>query len=287
MTGYGKAVCNLANKQLIVEIKALNGKQFTITSKMPESFNEKEIEIRNMITAGLERGKIHINLRYEGEAAEALQLDENKVRAYYTQLAASMKSRGHNPQNENIYQLIMRMPDVFTGDNTQLSAEDWLRAKEAIASAITETDNFRLAEGEMLSGDVQKNIEEIKLHLSNIEPFENERIVQVEERLKQKLNDFLTNSEESKNRFEQEIIYFLDRFDINEEKTRLAKHCEYFMETALNENAPGNKLGFIAQELGREINTIGSKANHAEIQKLVVQMKDALGKIKEQTLNIL
>ncbi len=286
MTGYGKAVCNCEKKQIIVEIKALNGKSFNINLKIPESYNGKELEIRNLITSELERGKISVSIREEGESAEVLRLDEKKIAAYYTQLSGIMQANGHDAKSEQIYQIIMRNPDVYVSRDADLDDNEWKLVRETLKKAIIETDNFRKTEGEMLAKDVSTQIADIQDNLSKIEAFETERIKQIEERLKQKLDDYLTNSEESKNRFEQEIIYFLDRLDINEEKTRLAKHCEYFIET-MQDDASGNKLGFIAQELGREINTIGSKANHAEIQKLVVKMKDALGKIKEQTLNIL
>ncbi len=286
MTGYGRAERTLADKKIIAEIKALNGKQYSLIAKFPESYNSKEIEIRNLVTEKLVNGKVSLTLRIEGETAGDVKINDDMLNRYYAHISKAMRAHGHEPQTEQIFQIILRIPDVYSSTNEDVSEDEWTVAKSCLLEAIEHTDKFRREEGKMLERDVLQKIESIKSQLLKIEPFESERNTMSEQRLRQKLEDHLT-SEDSKNRFEQELIYFLDKFDINEEKTRLSKHLEYFAETAYLPESQGNKLGFIVQEIGREINTIGSKANHAEIQKIVVQMKDELGKIKEQTMNIL
>ncbi len=286
MTGFGRAERMLNDKKISVEIKALNGKQYSLLTKFPDYYGEKEIEIRNIITEKIINGKVNLVVKVEGEADETVKINEELAKRYYARLSAMMRTFGHEPQSEQIFQIILRIPDVYTTSNQQLSDDEWETAKVCMTDAAELCDRFRIEEGKMLETDILQKITQIKDLLNTIEPFENERNAQAEVRLRQKVQDYLTN-EEGKNRFEQELIYFLDKFDINEEKTRLEKHLEYFTETVNMPDSQGNKLNFIAQEIGREINTIGSKANHAEIQKIVVQMKDALGKIKEQTLNIL
>lgn len=286
MTGYGRSVCNLPNKNLIIEIKTLNGKQFSVMSYLPNAYTQKEPEINSMAAELMVRGKVFVNMKVEGEAKEPSKINAKIIERYYEQISKIVKAKGHEPKAEQLFQIIMRIPDVYLADEESLSEEEWKQVRKALAEAFEKTDKFRIEEGKMLEKDVKEKIRTIKNLLSQIEPYEQERTEIIDRRLRLKLDEYL-QSEESKNRFEQELIYFMDKVDINEEKKRLEKHCDYFMETVNLKESQGNKLYFISQEIGREINTIGAKANHAQIQKIVVQMKEALGQIKEQSLNIL
>ena len=287
MTGYGRRSEISGTTKITVEIKTLNSKNFNPYIKVPEKYNEKEPEIKNLLYKTLAGGKISFNLTVEDENKKGTQLNKEVINAYYKELSEIAKSNNLNPEKENIFQAILRLPEVLKPTDQNIDKDAWANVKGIIKNTITELDKFRIQEGSALEIDIVDKVKNIEQLIPELEKYEAERIETTSNRLKNKLTDFLNGEDQNKDRFEQEIIYYLDKFDLNEEKTRLQNHCVYFCETIKLNEPVGTKLGFITQEMGREINTIGSKANHSEIQKIVVNMKDNLGKMKEQLLNVL
>ncbi len=287
MTGYGKAEFESGNKKITLELKTLNSKQLDINSRTPILYREKDISIRKEISEKLVRGKIDFSLFLENLGTESNSaINENIVTSYFNQLSALQEKLGL-PVTEEIMLNIMRLPDTTKTVYESLDEKEWEIIFSKIQEVIGSVDEFRTQEGIALDRDIRSNIADIQRLLTQIEPFEASRIENVKTRIQDNLNEISINGNMDKNRFEQEMIYYLEKLDINEEKVRLINHCEYFLETLDTPNDIGKKLGFIAQEIGREINTIGSKANESNIQRIVVQMKDSLEKIKEQLLNIL
>ncbi len=287
MTGYGKAECELSSKKITVEIKSLNSKQLDINSRFSSTYREKDLEVRRIISEQLTRGKIDFGLFCEnlGTTSNA-SINKPIVLDYYRQMNEIYDDL-HLTQGESLLPTILRLPDSVRVDHEELDEAEWTIILGAINEAINQVKQFRIQEGLALETDIISHIERI-IELKNyVEPYEEERIERVKNRLYDALKDISLNAQADPNRFEQELIFYLEKLDINEEKVRLENHCRYFVETLNDDNETGKKLGFIAQEIGREINTMGSKANHSEIQKLVIQMKDELEKIKEQALNIL
>jgi len=287
MTGYGKAIAETPQKKITIEIKSLNSKQLDLNTKLPWLYKEKEPEIRNIISQRLDRGKIDFSVYCDMLDDEVVTvINKSAVRNYYNQfkdIAAELKI----DLDDQIFTAIMKLPDTLKTEKPEMSEEEWSIVKDQIIESITMLDLYRIEEGHSIMTDLNKCIGKILTLLETIGTFEAGRITKVREKLASLLEENLGPDKIDKNRFEQEIIFYLEKYDINEEKVRLKTHCDYFTET-LNTPAPNGKiLNFIAQEIGREINTIGSKANDASIQKLVVMMKDELEKIKEQTLNVL
>jgi uncharacterized protein (TIGR00255 family) len=287
MTGYGKSVGYFQNKTISVEIKSLNSKSLNLYTKIPDCFSDKELFIRNEITNFLQNGKISATITLDSDIDKTVKLNISVIESYYNQLSEISKKFNRNFNDENVLQIIMRMPEVYKMQNEDNNPDEWNVVVETLKSAIIEIDNFRIQEGKSLENDIMSKLNKIMDLIPEVEKYESERITLIKDRLNSKLNENISKEEQNDNRFEQEIIYYLDKFDLNEEKSRLLNHCEYFIETVKLTESAGTKLGFITQEIGREINTLGSKANHAEIQKIAVQMKDELGKIREQILNIL
>lgn len=287
MTGYGKAECELKDKKVTIEIKSLNSKNLDIFTKIPGIYREKELEIRTKISKTLERGKVEFVLYYEStDDSKATTINTSVVKNYYEQLKAVADELNITSQ-EQMLQTVMRLPDTLYVEHEKINEEEWKTIFNTIHKAIEQIDEFRLQEGLHLQKDMEqriRTIEELKDDLSN---YESARIEKVKLRLRENIKALFDEKEMDQNRLEQEIIYYLEKLDITEEKVRLTNHCSYFIEMLNQGNAIGKKLGFIAQEIGREINTIGSKANDSDIQKDVVLMKDELEKIKEQVLNIL
>ena len=287
MTGFGKAECECQNRKIVIEIKSLNSKQLDINARIPNGYRSKEIEIRSLISVRLKRGKVDFSINVEnvGEAS-GFTINKSLIEKYYSELKEL--DLGLEDKNSSDYlSVLMRMPEVLISERDEMSDEEWQLLKEAIVEAIDKVDEFRVEEGKSLETDIIKRIQNILELLIKVEPFEKLRIENLRKKIKKDLYEFVEKEDIDKNRFEQELVYYQDKLDITEEKVRLKKHCEYFIET-LNESASqGKKLSFISQEIGREINTLGSKANDANIQKIVVQMKDELEKIKEQLFNIL
>lgn len=287
MTGFGKSVCELENKTISIEIKSLNSKQLDIFTRVPAIYREKDLEIRNLLSSKLGRGKVEFNLSVEvTDAKNAADINTDVVKAYYKQLK-EIGSELSIDHNDSILSVIMRLPDSLKPSKDELNEDEWGGIKRAIEEAISALIDFRQQEGSALKVDLIQRIENISEKLTLIEPFEEARITAVREKLEGNLKDYSEVDKIDNNRFEQELIYYLEKLDITEEKVRLRNHCAYFKEVIESKETVGKKLGFIGQEIGREINTIGSKANHHEIQKYVVEMKDELEKIKEQVLNVL
>ncbi len=289
MTGYGKAECICGQDKIIIEMRSVNGKGADISLKTQIIPRDKEIEIRQMITKELSRGNIDLFASIESAPLNnSRSVNGALFNSYYDQIEALFAVRGHKSDPSQIASAILKLPDIIDNNKKEvdetLQAESWERIKAAISDAIKQLKTFRLEEGKKLEEEIRSRVDYILDHLKGAEIYESERIESVKERLKSKIEEFLPANDN--NRFEQELTYYLEKLDITEEKVRLRQHCKYFIDTLSTEEYPGKKLGFIAQEMGREINTLGSKANHSQIQKLVVQMKDELEKIKEQTLNL-
>ena len=287
MTGYGKSVAETPQKKISFEIKSLNSKQLDLSAKLPWLYKEKELEIRNIISQKLERGKIDLTIFIDTLDDDFVPtINKSVVKNYYNQLKEIAKDLDLD-SGEQILSIIMRFPDTLNTQKAELSEVEWDLVKEQLNEAITMLDLYRMEEGNALEKDIRNSISRIMNSLNMIESFEDGRIQKTRERLIAILAESGATENIDRNRFEQELIFYLEKYDINEEKVRLRKHCEYFVETLDSKTSNGKVLGFITQEIGREINTIGSKANDASIQKLVVMMKDDLEKIKEQTLNVL
>lgn len=288
MTGFGKMTIETGNKKIVIEVKSLNSKQLDINLRIPNLYKEKEMEIRNLIKNWLERGKIDVCIYFDNsETEKAVSINSLVVEQYFKQMLEVANTLGVEINNNELLQTIMRFPDTLKQPSEELDEAEWLQLKAGTEKALEMTDLFRKREGEVLIKDILHRIDLIKAYAAEVPQYEGKRIEGVRQRLQEKMKEWQEIQNIDQNRMEQEIIYYLEKLDITEEKVRLANHCQYFIETVEKEEAPGRKLGFIAQEIGREINTMGSKANDHDIQKLVVHMKDELEKIKEQSLNIL
>ncbi len=287
MTGYGKATATFGDKKINVEIKSLNSKAMDLSTRIAPLYREKEMEIRNLITKTLERGKVDFSIWIEKDAAEtATPINAALVENYYNQIK-TISDNCHIPVPEDWFATLLRMPDVLTRvDIQELSDEEWEVASKAIEEALQHLVDFRKQEGAALEKKFTEKVDNIERLLKSIEPFEKERVAKIRERITDALEKTIS-VDYDKNRLEQELIYYIEKLDINEEKQRLTNHLKYFRETMAGGHGQGKKLGFIAQEMGREINTTGSKSNHAEMQNIVVQMKDELEQIKEQVLNVM
>jgi uncharacterized protein (TIGR00255 family) len=287
MTGYGKASCELGEKTITIEIKSLNSKQFDLYFRMPNGYREKEMEMRNELMNRIKRGKVEVNLSLEyKEGKQATQINADIVKNYYTQLKSITEEIGASV-NEPLLQAVLRMPEALSNDKDIFDPTESVKLIQTLTVAIDELEMFRNTEGTALASDISNRIRLIESFLDQIEPYEKERSAAIRSRLESSLLEFIPKESIDKNRYEQELIYYLEKLDITEEKTRLRHHYTYFLEVMGESDQAGRKLGFVAQEIGREINTIGSKANHSGIQKLVVLMKDELEKIKEQLMNVL
>lgn len=286
MTGYGKATAILPGKTITIEIKALNSKQFDMNLRLPAMLRERESEFRGLLAKAVERGKVEVNvgIDYTGTEMPA-SINRPLAIAYYNELRSLAQETGET--NSDLLAIVMKLPDVTRQLREETVDHEWLEIFKSFQTALNQFEEFRRHEGGLLEADFLSRIDIIRGLLTKVEPFEVERNRLQREKLRAGVAEFIENNSLDSNRFEQEIIYYLEKLDITEEKVRLLKHCNYFSETLKENEANGRKLGFVTQEIGREINTLGSKANDASIQKLVVQMKDELEKIKEQLANIL
>ncbi|NLZ18866.1 MAG: YicC family protein [Bacteroidales bacterium] len=287
MTGYGKGVAELSTGRLTVEIRTLNGKNCDINIKSALLPKDRELEFRKTLADTLQRGTVDVLLNFEPKAgAAARRIDAALVENYFRQVHAIGSKVGIAMPKEEYLEAILRFPDVFeAGRQDTVPEEEWPAVQAALQQALEALDAFRSREGAALQADVTGRVEKILALYDEVENHEAERLTAVRERILKAAEELKVKLD--KERFEQEMIFYLEKLDINEEKVRLRQHCKYFLDTVGSEPFPGRKLGFIIQEMGREINTTGSKANHAEIQKLVVRMKDELEKIREQSMNIL
>ena len=286
MTGYGKTVVVYKGKKINVEIKSLNSKQLDLTTRIAPLYREKEMEIRQMIAEQLQRGKVEFAIWIEKDAAtDAAPVNTALMQSYLSQLQAFADD--HKMQNTDWMQILVRMPDVLTKTEVEvLDEKEWLAARQGVSEAIQHLVDFRTQEGAALEKKFAEKIDNIEQLLASIEPYEKARVEKIRSRIIDGLKQ-IPGAEYDKNRLEQELIYYIEKLDISEEKQRLTNHLKYFRETMADAPGQGKKLGFIAQEMGREINTTGSKSNQAEMQNIVVMMKDELEQIKEQVLNAL
>jgi len=285
MTGYGKAETEFHNKKITVEIKSLNGKQFDVNMRIPLIYRDKEMDIRNKLFQTIERGKVDFTILIDSTAQmPAGKINRNAVEGYYEEIKEIANILKIDEPSDWFY-LLMRLPDTIKTEAAELDEDEWKKVEQTIDGALKTFIQFRIQEGKMLEKIFTEKIENICNLTEKIEEFESERIERIKVRMREAVRKLEVAYDE--NRFEQEMIYYIERLDISEEKTRLSNHLNYFSETMDNEKAQGRKLGFIAQEIGREINTLGSKSNDAAMQKIVVQMKDELEQIKEQILNVL
>jgi uncharacterized protein (TIGR00255 family) len=285
MTGYGRSVADLPDKTITVEIRSLNSKGIDISLRMPSVFREKEIELRSEITKLFERGKVDVSIHVEYRSEQpSVQINTTLAETYFAQLS-ELATRFGLPTN-NLLELVMRMPDISKSSVSAFDEKEYTRVMEVLKAAALQMINFRKTEGKALEEEFNKRTGLLLKYLEDIEKADPKRIEKIRTRISKNLEELIPADKIDKNRFEQEVIYYLEKIDVTEEKTRLRTHIKHFLDT-MKEPAAGRKLNFIAQEMGREVNTIGSKANDAAIQQLVVMMKDEVEKIKEQTLNIL
>lgn len=286
MTGYGKAVAECPNKKITIEVKSLNSKQFDLFTRIPFIYRQKEIALRNYLNKELERGKIDLNIIVEQISKDvSSKIDFDVLEQYHQQLKSASQKLGV-PEPQDWFPTLLRLPDVMKQDLEDLDETEWEMIEAALAKATAEAIAFRTQEGSMLADLLTLKVENIRTLLQKIGPFESERVEKVKAKILESIAN-LGNIDYDKNRLEQEMIYYIEKLDVNEEKNRLTNHLDYFLYTLKDGKSQGKKLGFIAQEMGREINTLGSKSNHSEMQRVVVQMKDELEQIKEQVLNVL
>lgn len=288
MTGFGKVTAELPSRKVTVEIKALNSKQLDLSTRIPAIYREKEMAVRSLLMQALERGKVEFSIYIESIGKDSsAQINQEAVAGYYAQLKEISEKLGiEKPSSWTEMQQVLRFPDVIRTEVVEADEAEWSVVENAVDQAIKQLQEFRIQEGAMLQKLFGQKIENIAQLLKDVEPYENERINKIKARICDNLEK-VAAQDYDKNRFEQEMIYYIEKLDVSEEKSRLDNHLKYFLETMNNGHGQGKKLGFIAQEMGREINTLGSKSNHAEMQKIVVRMKDELEQIKEQVLNVL
>jgi uncharacterized protein (TIGR00255 family) len=287
MTGFGKALVNTDKNNYQIEIRSLNSKQVDLNLRIPFFLKEYELDLRNFISKSLIRGKIDVNINNEKITDDILPSINHIVAEHYHKELEMLSQKLELASSNEIMSIILKMPDVLTSPVESVDPKEYEQLKSGIELAIQNVEKFRSAEGATLADDLKERIITILDLLDQVDPYEPERAKKIKERIKTNLTNFSDDVQQDENRLEQEMIYYIEKLDITEEKVRLKKHCEYFLETMKNENSSGKKLGFITQEIGREINTMGAKANDADIQKIVVLMKDELEKIKEQLFNIL
>jgi uncharacterized protein (TIGR00255 family) len=287
MTGFGKSQVELPGKLVTIEIKCLNSKQLDLNVRLPNPYKDREAEIRSLVSQNLERGKVDLNVLIENRSSEATYtLNKEVLLDYYHQLKGIISDIPGETGTE-LLPILVRMPDVMKSEKEEPAEAEWAEISGTIAEVIKQADIFRVEEGKSLEKDIQTRINQILSLLEQVSQHEQVRILNMKKKILSQLKELLSNGEYDENRLEQEMIYYLEKLDITEEKVRLKKHSEYFLETLKDKNSNGKKLGFIAQEIGREINTMGSKANEVNIQKIVILMKDELEKVKEQLNNIL
>lgn len=288
MTGFGKSVCEIADRKVSVEVRSLNSKSLDLSVKVPTLYKEKEIEIRNVIKNKLQRGKIELTVKFDGVGEDApMRINKDLFGLYYRQLRDLGQTVGYDMNSADLPSIILRFPDVLQNAEECFDVDEWAVVSKAIDEAVDMCNDFRRQEGISMQLDTVKRIGIIQSFVEQIGVYEPNRIERIRLRIGRNMSDFFKDISVDENRFEQELLYYIEKLDITEEKVRLENHCMYFIDELSSAEPIGKKLGFIIQEMGREINTIGSKANDVDIQRIVVQMKDELEKIKEQMMNVL
>ncbi len=287
MTGYGKATAQAGDRKVIVEIKSLNSKAMDISTKIIPAYRDKELDIRSRITAALERGKVDFSLYIDSSATSGAQAINVPVFKSYLEQIKAVATETGTPMPADLFPVILRMPEVLsTNQQEEVSDEEWAAVSVAVDQAIQALVEYRKVEGAALEKKFREKISNISALLASVEPYEKDRVAKIKERMRTAMVDAVGKNYDE-NRFEQEMIFYIEKLDISEEKQRLSNHLDYFIKTLEEGHGQGKKLGFIAQEMGREINTLGSKSNQAEMQNIVVRMKDELEQIKEQVLNVM
>lgn len=282
MTGYGKSILELPEKKITIELRSLNSKTFDLNTRIPSFYREKELEIRNLLSEKVQRGKVDFSMMVElNPAARNQSLNADLIKKYISEF----KEITPEVKDAELLPVVMRMPDVISYTQDELNEDEWNQISKTILEAADALNKFRADEGAVLEKYLRLNLNNILQLLTEVTPFEKVRIETIKDRFAKRMEEQKIDVDQ--NRFEQELIFYLEKLDITEEKVRLKNHCEYFLKELESTESNGKKLGFISQEIGREINTLGSKSNHSEMQKIVVQMKDELEKIKEQSLNVL
>jgi uncharacterized protein (TIGR00255 family) len=287
MTGFGKSQVDLPGKIITVEIRSLNSKQLDLNFRAPSVYREKEMTARSLIAQLIERGKVDVNVNVESKNDQQVMTINKNIALQYLEQLKDLASAIPGDQQTDLLSILVRMPDVLKSEKEEFSEEEWVLIQQSIETALEEADEFRKAEGLILEQEFKFRIGRILELLRQVEPLESLRISNIRAKFEMRLEEIRQDKSYDQNRLEQELVYYFEKLDITEEKIRLRKHCEFFILTMAEIESPGKKLGFITQEIGREINTLGSKANDAPIQMIVVQMKDELEKIKEQLANIL
>ena len=286
MTGYGNAKGLVGNQNVTVEIRSLNSKFLELNLRMPMQFRDRELELRSDLSKQLERGKADLSISFESnELAKRSSVNKEIFNAYYEELSALGKE--YHLSDVNLLDCILKLPAVMNAERQESDDDQWKELKVVIAAALDRFNAFRDHEGAALSKDITMRVDTISNCIPQLEEFETKRVEGVRAKISKAINELIEQTSIDRNRFEQELIYYIEKLDISEEKVRLRSHCEYFVQTIANPEANGKKLGFITQEIGREINTIGAKANDAPMQRIVVEMKDELEKLKEQLANVL
>ncbi|HNW67619.1 MAG TPA: YicC family protein [Bacteroidales bacterium] len=286
MTGFGKTNLAIPSKSIIVEIRTLNSKQLDLSTRIAPLFRDKENEIRSIVAQRLERGKIDVAVYLEKNETAPLTVNKSLAKNYFDELTA-LSLELQNPVPSDLFIQVLRMPDVMTSDKEELSEELWEQLRQAVEETCQKTDNFRMNEGKVLAADFENRVKLIDSYIDKITPYETQRVANQKNKFLASFAELQLKDKYDPNRLEQEMIFFVEKLDITEEKVRLRKHCAYFLETMAEKESKGKKMGFIVQEMGREVNTIGSKCNDFNIQQIVVQMKDEVEKMKEQLANIL
>lgn len=286
MTGFGRTSVEMEGKSVTVEIRTLNSKQLDLNVRLAPLFRNKENEIRTMVSHELERGKIDVTITVDNNAASRVSVNNTLAKAYFETLT-QLSEEVANPVQSDLFIQVLRMPDVISTPQEELSDELWLAVKDAVTESCNKVNDFRISEGAVLAEDFRKRILMINNMVDEVTPFEENRIAALRAKLEKNIAEFLPKVQYDAGRLEQEMFFYIEKLDITEEKVRLRKHCRYFLDTMEEPKANGKKLGFIVQECGREINTLGSKSNDFDIQQIVVRMKDELEKLKEQLANIL
>lgn len=286
MTGFGRTSVEMEGKSVTVEIRTLNSKQLDLNVRLAPLFRNKENEIRTMVSHELERGKIDVTITVDNNAASRVSVNTTLAKAYFETLT-QLSEEVANPVQSDLFIQVLRMPDVISTPQEELSEELWLAVKDAVTESCNKVNDFRISEGAVLAEDFRKRILMINNMVDEVTPFEENRIAALRAKLEKNIAEFLPKVQYDAGRLEQEMFFYIEKLDITEEKVRLRKHCRYFLDTMEEPKANGKKLGFIVQECGREINTLGSKSNDFDIQQIVVRMKDELEKLKEQLANIL
>jgi len=287
MTGFGKSQVDLPGKIVTIEIRTLNSKQLDLNFRSPAVYREKEMEARSLIAQRLERGKVDVSIGAESKNEQPVMTINKNIAMQYAEQLKGLSALLHNNGEGDMLSILIRLPDVLSAEKEELSEEEWEKVKAGLEEALKQADQFREEEGAVLRKDFIFRIKRILGLLEKVAPLEAPRLAAVRSKFEMRLEELRQDKSYDQNRLEQELVYYFEKLDITEEKIRLKKHCDYFIETLEETESPGKKLGFITQEIGREVNTMGSKANDAQIQMLVVEMKDELEKIKEQLANIL